>query len=344
MYKAWMLMFAAVILSDINNVKAQLAIGAQGITIKSGTTLATEGLVLQPSANLTMDNLLVEKLAIATTVGTDNSINRVYSFSRAITFNGTLGLFYQPSELNGNTQALLALYHKNQFADNIYRNLAGGTADVSGKYVSQNFGSLTFSHITAANGETTLPVKLISYTAKAEGNHALLQWQTANESNNKGFEVYRSGDDGVFVKIGNVSDVETDNYPSQINTAPNRRTIVHFYTDKNPLVGNNYYKLVQVDNDGKATDLGVRTVTFHLQPSTLNLFPNPTTDLITVTFTAGTYHQLQVIDVNGKVLQRMAINPTESSKQLLLGTYPVATYLIKLSGHQTTATKMVIRK
>jgi hypothetical protein len=112
----------------------------------------------------------------------------------------------------------------------------------------------------------TLPVTLLGYTAKANGNHAQLQWQTTNEVNNLQFLVYRKSEDGEFVKIGTVA----------ANTNTQLSTISYSFTDKAPLNGNNYYKLVQVDYDGKATDLGVRTLNFSLSALEALVYPNPT--------------------------------------------------------------------
>lgn len=186
-----------------------------------------------------------------------------------------------------------------------------------------------------------LPVTLVSYTAKAGGNHAQLQWQTTSERNNKGFVIYRAGEvegggqeGATFIRIGEVG--ATFNPPLS--------TFNYSFTDKAPLSGNNYYKLVQIDNDGKKTDLGVRIVAFNFQPLTFNLYPNPTANTATVAFAPGTYTQLQITDVNGKVLQRIAINPSEGSKAVSLGAYPTGIYMFKLSGNNRNDFKKVVKQ
>ncbi len=182
-----------------------------------------------------------------------------------------------------------------------------------------------------------LPVILVSYSAKLEGNYAKLEWKTTNEQNNKGFELYRkteSTENSTFVKIGEVSAPHISNLTSQ----------VYSFTDKTPLNGTNYYKLVQIDNDGKATELGIRTVTFNFQPSTFNLYPNPTADQVNISFTAGRFNLLQVVDVNGKVLQQWSINAMEDSKILLLGQYPAGIYIIHLNGKGISETRKVVKR
>ena len=182
--------------------------------------------------------------------------------------------------------------------------------------------------------DVVLPVTLINYTAKAEGNYAKLQWQTTSETNNKGFTIYRSGDDGQFEQIGEVPASQISDLTSHI----------YNYTDKAPLTGTNYYQLVQVDKDGKATELGVRTVTFNFQPLTFNLYPNPTDNIVNVTYESGKYNKLTLSDVNGKVLQTISLNAGESNATVLLGDYPTGTYLLRLSGDGGTETKKIVKR
>jgi len=166
--------------------------------------------------------------------------------------------------------------------------------------------------------EVSLPVTLTSYTAKAEGNHAKLQWQTTSEQNNKGFEIYRSGDDKVFVKI--------DEVPPTINHGLS--TINYTYTDKTPLNGNNYYKLVQVDRDGTAIELGVRLVAFHLQPSAISLYPNPAKDRIY--FSGKVTGGYMLYNSLGQKLQSGSLD--NISAGLDVSTLPSGVYHISIGG------------
>ncbi|RRN76558.1 hypothetical protein EIM50_24070, partial [Pseudoxanthomonas sp. SGD-10] len=98
-----------------------------------------------------------------------------------------------------------------------------------------------------------LPVSLINFTAQAQANQAKLSWQTAQESNNKEFIIYRSSDGINFTAI------------ARVNGAGNSSDLKnYYYDDKSPLNGNNYYKLVQIDLNGKETELGIRVVSFEL--------------------------------------------------------------------------------
>lgn len=89
---------------------------------------------------------------------------------------------------------------------------------------------------------SVLPISLSSFTAKPLNKTVLLNWQTASETNNEYFELQRSADGKSFTKIATVNGAgDTGDEKS------------YSFTDENPFAGNNYYKLVQYDRDGKST-------------------------------------------------------------------------------------------
>lgn len=185
------------------------------------------------------------------------------------------------------------------------------------------------------NYDGVLPVELANYTAKVEGNYAKLIWQTTSEQNNKLFEIYRSGDDKQFVKIGTLAAADqslqsvTQNYS---------------FNDKKPLNGNNYYRLVQVDQDGKANELGERVVNFQFSTFRLQVYPNPTQEQVTVHFQAGRYSNLILSDMNGKVLQAYKLPPTTETSQLDLTRYAAGLYFVKLKGDQIEEVQKLIKQ
>ncbi|HSD62462.1 MAG TPA: T9SS type A sorting domain-containing protein [Ignavibacteriaceae bacterium] len=83
-----------------------------------------------------------------------------------------------------------------------------------------------------------VPVELSSFRADAEGNNIILNWQTATETNNKGFEIQRNSGSGFDV-LGFVkgSGTSTEKH-------------VYSYTDKTINPGRYTYRLRQVDFDG----------------------------------------------------------------------------------------------
>ena len=181
--------------------------------------------------------------------------------------------------------------------------------------------------------EPPLPVGLISYKASAEGNAAKLEWKTSSEQNNKSFIVYRSGEDKAFLKLSEVQGKGTTSTASS-----------YVFYDKQPLKGNNYYRLVQVDLDGKPTELGERALSFELSVQGVQLYPNPTKGEAILSFAAGKYTKLTVSSVEGKVLNIIPLKLQDDNVQINLAQYPVGVYFVRLMGINENITKKVIKQ
>jgi F5/8 type C domain/Secretion system C-terminal sorting domain len=103
-------------------------------------------------------------------------------------------------------------------------------------------GYSLFEFQVAASSSSTgaLPVTLTGFNATAQTNSTLLDWQTTTEFNNAGFSVEHSTDGTNFTAIGFVTGI-------------NGGTVVSHYsfTDRQPVVGKNYYRLKIIDENGK---------------------------------------------------------------------------------------------
>jgi hypothetical protein len=126
----------------------------------------------------------------------------------------------------------------------------------------------------ATASDVPLPVELVSFTVSETRKGARLDWKTATEVNNFGFDVERRQNNGttnLWSKIGFVEGNGT------CNTSHEYR-----YVDNNLIAGTYSYRLKQIDRDGafkycQAIDLTVQLPTkFELQQNYPNPF-NPTT-------------------------------------------------------------------
>ncbi|MCU0364823.1 MAG: T9SS type A sorting domain-containing protein [Ignavibacteriaceae bacterium] len=120
-----------------------------------------------------------------------------------------------------------------------------------------------------------IPVELASFSAQLIGKDVILNWTTATELNNQGFEVERSFDNENFTKIGFVPGFGTT-------------TEMKSYSFKTSDVsaGVQYYRLKQIDFDGTATIYNSVEVTGTV-PNTFVLnqnHPNPFNPSTTISF------------------------------------------------------------
>ncbi|MCL4279546.1 MAG: T9SS type A sorting domain-containing protein, partial [Ignavibacteriaceae bacterium] len=92
---------------------------------------------------------------------------------------------------------------------------------------------------------SSIPVELTSFTAKYLNDEVVLNWQTATETNNSGFEIERSQKS----KVKNQMDW------TQISFVEGRGTTTEItnYMDKITEPGKYTYRLKQIDFDGSST-------------------------------------------------------------------------------------------
>lgn len=248
--------------------------------------------------------------------------------------NGNLnGTVITPASLFGNPSAkdytLLSTSPVLNAGNNtLFSGLNLDTKDLAGNARVYNSGIIDMGAYEY-QGEPVLPVTLVAFTAKKESNHAKLLWETAMEQNNQKFEIYRSSEDKLFHKIGQIEGKKVASS--------------YFFTDKQPLNGNNYYRLVQVDVDGKPTDLGERVLNFDLVTSNITVYPNPTVNNATIVFGTSKYNQAVLSNVEGKVLQKQHLGTVQAEATFNLADYPRGVYFIRLTGVGGDVVQKVIK-
>jgi hypothetical protein len=103
-----------------------------------------------------------------------------------------------------------------------------------------------------------LPVDLLSISAEAEENAVILRWKTASEENNAYFDIEKSFDGKNWAFVNRVNGAG--------NSAKTKNYAVFDYE---PAAGTSYYRLKQVDYDGKFSYS--KTVSVHYISQKINL-------------------------------------------------------------------------
>jgi subtilisin-like proprotein convertase family protein len=151
---------------------------------------------------------------------------------------------------------------------------AGNLGDLLGVAVNGNWtisivdgtvadiGQLSSASITFAAG--ALPVELVDFQAIPKGTFIQLEWETAAEGNNAGYEILRSREGLQWEKIGWIA----GNGTSQTSHR-------YRFADRTPLKGENYYRLRQLDTDGSGHLSPVRVVKVGAEEAGFQAFPLP---------------------------------------------------------------------
>jgi hypothetical protein len=130
-------------------------------------------------------------------------------------------------------------------------------------------GSVTVSNFNLhyVSNSSALPVELLTFAGQATAQGNLLTWTTANETNNKGFEIERSYDGKTFEKIGFVKGNGTSSVQQ-----------TYSFTDNTPLSKTTYYRLQQVDFDGSKAFSNTISIEPQVFNKGLKVYPNPSSD------------------------------------------------------------------
>ncbi|GAB3838486.1 hypothetical protein GCM10028821_40220 [Hymenobacter jeollabukensis] len=162
--------------------------------------------------------------------------------------------------------------------------------------------------------QTPLPVDLVSFTAKLRNGRTHLNWVTAQEKNNRGFEVQRSQDGREFKTIGFVDGRGNTTSQSEYN-----------HEDAQPLTGVSYYRLRQLDTDGTPHILPVVSIR-NGGKLEVSMYPNPVADKLNVRVSgASSDATVQVTDLMGRLVLngKLGMDGAFDVTSLKTGTYIV---------------------
>jgi len=149
-----------------------------------------------------------------------------------------------------------ALFHFNENTGATTANDAGGSATINGATWA-TFDDLWF------------PIQLASFDASIKNKKVELKWITLSETNNKGFEIQRSIDAKNWEVLGFVE-----------GKGDSRDEVNYTFVDNSPK-SNNFYRLSQIDFDGKITYSNVISVSLNTE-SKVSVFPNPTKSYLNI--------------------------------------------------------------
>ena len=177
-------------------------------------------------------------------------------------------------------------------------------------------------------GCTPTPVTLFGFRGEKQSGINKLYWNTSSEVNNKGFELQRSADGVNFSSLGFIA-------TKAINGNSNSN-LSYSYDDVKPLLGNGYYRLKQIDADGKSSYSTIVLLKGDKQNNITitGIYPNPVRDKLNIIITTPTKEEVTMVvsDMSGKVLlqQRGIISTGDNAMQINTQTLATGTYVLKL--------------
>jgi hypothetical protein len=172
--------------------------GSAGVSVTGGTF--TNAGVIQTTGNVSNSSTFINSGVLAATsfTGVTNTglllrntayPDPIFTYGGGNTYAVT-GIFKNP----GATISAGTFVAPNDFTPN---------STTSALFAKVGNGTCNFT-VPFTYDASALPVSLISFTGQNQGRNNLLEWKTADEQNNAGFEIEKSADAKAFEKIGSV--------------------------------------------------------------------------------------------------------------------------------------------
>ncbi len=170
------------------------------------------------------------------------------------------------------------------------------------------------------HGGIILPVKLHDFDAYLTGGkYVELRWDTDAEQSNDHFVIERSHDGAVFHPIGTVKGGNSSS-----------TSLSYEYIDDAPYPGVSYYRLNQVDIDGKSVYSDVVSIHLNDMEHNVMVYPNPATENINIRAAAGdNILDAQLFDIRGTELVNEAL-VSESYLNMQLDRFPPGMYMLRV--------------
>ncbi len=201
------------------------------------------------------------------------------------------------------------------------------------------YGNKVVTKVTTIPAGTTtytgpiLPVELLDLTGYITNNTAVLKWTTLTEKELNNFDVERS-DDGInFKNVGTVKAVGNSSVANNYSYLD--------YTSFNEI---KYYRLKQVDINGKFSYSKTISIHNNLKSDEIGIFPNPVSDLLILQSKGINKKSLDIelMNVNGQVAKRRQFLQGSTICYLDVKSIDSGTYFLSVSDGTTKKAYKVI--
>ena len=213
----------------------------------------------------------------------------------------------------------------------------GNNLWVYGGYGNPVNGQRYLNDMMKLSFNVALPVKFSQFTARKQGETAQLNWTTAQEQNSHEFNVERSTDGTAYIRIGTVTASGTANLSTS-----------YAFTDFVPVSGDNFYRITEVDRDGKSMYSAVQKVYFGDASWGFSIITNPAQHELTISVVLPVEQvlQVQVRDAAGHLLISRQASAIKGNSRLRLPVDQLAagTYFLQVGSGNLHGTKVFVKQ
>jgi hypothetical protein len=188
----------------------------------------------------------------------------------------------------------------------------------------------TPKYITPAyNGFAILPLQVLNFTATSTSNGTKLNWSASTETSVDYFEVEKSYDNGSWKNIATV-------YKNL-----NGNVSYHFTDAANNNAGNTYYRIRLISSTGAATYSPVKSVSI---AAVINIFPNPATEKITVTWAKNNIpDKIKIFSYSGTLVNVPCVINSNTANINIAG-LSTGIYILAFTSNNITIYSKLVKK
>ncbi|HMR89660.1 MAG TPA: BspA family leucine-rich repeat surface protein [Saprospiraceae bacterium] len=207
-----------------------------------------------------------------------------------------------------------------------------GTSAVAARsaLVGTQSWTITGDIASGATCDAILPIHLLRFDVNQEFGNNRVDWETISEINNEKFIIEHSFDGVRFNQIGEIK--------GNGNTFTNSQYV--FYHE-NVNAGYHYYRLLQVDFDGKESYSGIKFVLVDISDThnTLQIIPNPVSNQMNIYGEYPNDVHIQIFNIHGREMNGLVFNKTDSNISVDVSNLPSGLYLVHANGESTRFVK-----
>ncbi|MFK8044644.1 MAG: T9SS type A sorting domain-containing protein [Crocinitomicaceae bacterium] len=174
---------------------------------------------------------------------------------------------------------------------------------------------------------SALPIELLNFEVSEvpQSHTALIEWRTTSETNSDYFEIQKSADGEYWQQIGELD-----------AAGQSSGELYYSFVDDNPFIGVSYYRLKQVDFDGKFEIFAPERLNTKMaegEQAELTVFPNPAYETVSIlnSFMNTTGQPATIYNLTGQKMPIVIDTGGSSPLQTYsVSSYPPGTYFISI--------------
>jgi subtilase family serine protease len=204
-------------------------------------------------------------------------------------------------------------------------------ADSIGRWSRFETGYNNFSPFSVNGGNFALPLRFLLFAAQNNETNVGLKWRTAEEVGTSHFEIERSADARTWAAIG------------RMDSRNSGRTEDYNFTDAAPLNGISYYRLKQVDVDGKFSYSIVVAVNWTRQ--IFVVYPNPVQDVLNIVVKpSSASKRVELRDAGGRLVYVATLAPNSNYYRLPMISFAAGMYIVQVWEGNESLQKTILKE